>query len=236
MKTILKIAYWLTICSLPLLFISSNIRFGANEIKLYEYGIKAYKISQVTGIDDLELKRIHQHLIDYYNYREDSPQVNVKIGGRDLKVFNDKELIHLKDVRGLIQLDYLVQTVIMILLVVSGALLCWKGEERWSKLIKALLRGSLLTCIVVIVSGILSLFFFDQLFVLFHLLSFSNEFWILDPSRDYLIMLFPGQFFYDVALFGFGAIVMESLILAGITHAILTVKGRFKNKTLLNRA
>jgi integral membrane protein (TIGR01906 family) len=231
MKNILKIAYWLIICCLPLLFVTANIRILANEIKIYEYGISMYKISQVTGIDDSELKRVHQYLIDYYNYREDSPQVTVKRGGRDFKVFNEKELVHLKDVRGLIQLDYVVQMATVILLVISAILLCFRAEEKWLKLIKALLRGSLLTCFIVIITGILSLLFFDQLFLLFHLVSFTNEFWILDPSRDYLIMLFPGQFFYDIALFGFGAIVAESLILAGIVYGIIRVAGNRNRET-----
>jgi integral membrane protein (TIGR01906 family) len=234
MKNILKIAYWLIICCLPVLFFTSNIRIGANEIKLYEYGISMYKISQVTGIDNSELKRVHRHLIDYYNYREDSPQVSVKKGGRDFKVFNDKELVHLKDVRGLIQLDYIVQMVSVILMVISAVLLCLRAEEKWLKLVKALLWGSLLTCFVVIIAGILSLLFFDQFFLLFHLVSFTNEFWILDPSRDYLIMLFPGQFFYDVALFGFGAIVAESLIFAGIAYIIIRVAGNRNSGKLVN--
>ena len=34
----------------------------------------------------------------------------------------------------------------------------------------------------------------------FHLLVFSNDFWQLDPARDYLIMLFPGGFWYDVTI------------------------------------
>jgi len=66
-----------------------------------------------------------------------------------------------------------------------------------------------------------TLFGFEQLFVLFHLLSFTNEFWILDPRKDYLIMLFPGGFFYDVALLSFGAVIAESLILGGIVCCVL---------------
>jgi len=42
---------------------------------------------------------------------------------------------------------------------------------------------------------------FDRLFLQFHVISFSNELWVLDPARDYLIMLFPQGFWYDATLF-----------------------------------
>jgi uncharacterized membrane protein len=41
-------------------------------------------------------------------------------------------------------------------------------------------------------------FGFSQLFWQFHIISFPNEFWLLDPTKDYLKMLFPDGFFYDL--------------------------------------
>ena len=35
----------------------------------------------------------------------------------------------------------------------------------------------------------------------FHLISFTNDLWILDPRRDYLIMMFPQGFFFDSTMF-----------------------------------
>ena len=85
--------------------------------------------------------------------------------------------------------------------------------------------GGLVTLGLVVFLVLWSVVGFEQLFLLFHELSFTNQFWILDPSRDYLIMLFPGGFFYDVALFSFGAVIIESLVLCGIAFAILKLKG-----------
>lgn len=31
----------------------------------------------------------------------------------------------------------------------------------------------------------------------FHLLTFVNDLWLLDPEKDWLIRMFPEQFFYD---------------------------------------
>ena len=46
-------------------------------------------------------------------------------------------------------------------------------------------------------------------------------FWMLDPSKDYLIMLFPEGFFYDAALFGFGAVLLLAMVVGGITFGVV---------------
>ena len=85
--------------------------------------------------------------------------------------------------------------------------------------------GSVATMILMFFLALWAVSGFEQLFLLFHEVSFANQFWILDPSKDYLIMLFPGGFFYDVALFSFGAVIIESLVLGGIAFAVLKLKG-----------
>ena len=41
---------------------------------------------------------------------------------------------------------------------------------------------------------------FSWIFTQFHLLSFSNDLWILDPRKDKLIMMFPQRFFLETTL------------------------------------
>ena len=65
-------------------------------------------------------------------------------------------------------------------------------------------------------SGVLALIDFNWLFTQFHLLSFSNDFWLLDPATDYLIMLFPEGFWYDTFLFCALAIAAGAVILGGV--------------------
>ena len=108
-KLILTIAYCFIICFLPLLIITSDIHWGVTEVKLYEYGVDKYQISQVTGIDKSELMKVYQHLIEYYNSKVDSAQVMVVSEGKEIAIFNERELFHLQDVKALIQLDYFVQ-------------------------------------------------------------------------------------------------------------------------------
>jgi integral membrane protein (TIGR01906 family) len=224
MKIIQIIAYCFFICFLPLLIITSDIHWGVTEIKLYEYGVDKYQISQVTGIDKSELMKVHQHLIEYYNSKVDSAQVLVISEGEEIAIFNERELVHLQDVKALIHLDYLIQMLAFIFIICSAVFLLRSGYG-WRMLIKALFWGSVATLCIVGILTLWAVFGFDQLFLLFHLVSFSNEYWILDPATDFLIMLFPTPFFYDVALFGLSAVIVQSLILGGISFGVLKFKG-----------
>ncbi len=51
--------------------------------------------------------------------------------------------------------------------------------------------GNSITLTLMLALGLGTLLGFDQLFWQFHLISFANELWQLDPTRDYLILLFP---------------------------------------------
>ena len=50
-------------------------------------------------------------------------------------------------------------------------------------------------------------------FLMFHLISFSNDLWQLDPSRHYLIAMFPQNFFFDATVAIAIATIFEALLL-----------------------
>ena len=225
MKIIQNIIYWLFVCCLPVLLITSTICLEVNELSLYEYGFDKYEISQDTGIGRIQLRNVAQHLIDYFNLRADTVQIAVVKGDEEFNLFNERELIHLSDVRSLIQLDYWVQRAAFLLIVVCALALFFGLRVGWRMLVRGLFWGSFITMGLMVALAIWAFFGFERLFILFHLVSFTNEYWMLDPARDYLIRLFPEGFFYDAALFGFGAIMLEALLIGGIAFGILRLRG-----------
>ncbi|MBI2288210.1 MAG: DUF1461 domain-containing protein, partial [Chloroflexi bacterium] len=130
-------------------------------------------------------------------------------------------IAHLKDVKGLIRLDYgvLLGTLIYVAGYSTVSLL-WR-RRYWRRLARGVVGGSILTLAFMLALGLGTLFGFDQLFLQFHLLSFANDFWQLDPSRDYLIMLFPGGFWYDATLFCVLAITGMAVVLGGVSGGLL---------------
>jgi len=220
-KIVQSIVYWLFVFCLPVVLVTSTICWEVNELRLYEYGFDKYQISQNTGIDRLQLRNAAQHLIDYFNSKVNTAQIVVGKPGGEFNLFNERELVHLEDVRGLIQLDYWVQRGALLLLITCVLLLPFVFRVGWRIVVKGLSWGSLVT--VGLMSGLAlwAFFGFERFFILFHLVSFSNEYWILDPAKDYLIRLFPGGFFYDAALLGFGAVILEALLIGGIAFGVL---------------
>ena len=194
-------------------------------VKLYEYGFDKYEVDQITGIDELALKVVAQHLVDYFNARIDSAQITVVKEGENFNLFNEREIVHLQDIRGLVQLDRWVQGGSLAVMVICALVLVLWVKSTWWVSCRGLYQGSLATLCLMIILALWAVFGFEQLFLLFHLISFSNQFWILDPARDYLIMLFPEGFFYDVALFGFAAVMLQALVLGGVTFGILKYTG-----------
>ena len=74
--------------------------------------------------------------------------------------------------------------------------------------------------------GLISFVGFSNLFTAFHVVSFSNDLWILDPRTDYLIRMFPEGFFFDATLWiGIATILEASLV---VLIALTTLKKRAK--------
>jgi len=112
----------------------------------------------------------------------------------------------------------------------AGVSLFWRRGRYWRQLARRIVAGSGITLALMLAIGLGILLNFDRLFWQFHLLSFSNELWQLDPTKDYLIMLFPGGFWYDAAIFCALATVSLAIILGGVAGGyLLFTRSRVKS-------
>ena len=209
---------WVFILCLPILLLTASIGWATNSLWLYKYGFEKYDISQTTGLTDIKLEKTARGLISYFNSSEEY----ISKDGDPFELFNQKEVVHLKDVKGLIRLDYwvLLGTLVYIF-AYSGVSLFWRRGKYWRRLARMVVGGSSLTMTLMLALGLGTLLGFDQLFLQFHLLSFTNELWLLDPTKDYLIMLFPGGFFYDTALICVLTTMGLAIIMGGVAGGYL---------------
>ena len=70
---------------------------------------------------------------------------------------------------------------------------------------------------------------FDTLFTEFHLISFSNDFWLLDPNIDVLIMMFPDGFWFDVVAFITILTAVLAVIVGGVGFVLRNLKSTSQN-------
>ncbi len=212
MKALRSTILLLLILSLPLLFTSATIRWMASNAQLYEYGFSKYEISKVTGIDNADLNKVAQKMSDYLSLSTNSPQVTVQKAGKSFDIYNQREIDHLKDVRELMQLAFQLQVIAVLLITVCVLLAAFRKGVGWAPLLKGFIWGSIATVALMLGFVLVSITGFDRFFLFFHEISFSNNLWILDPSKDYLIMMFPSGFFNDAALFWFAAVLIEAVV------------------------
>lgn len=224
MKAFYKTTKWLFVLCLPLLLLSASIGGAANSLTLYRYGFDKFGVSHTTGLSAVELDKAARGLVHYFNSSDEYINLTVVKDNQTFTLFNQREAIHLKDVRELFRLDYWILLGTLIYALAYVGFFIWLKE--WRRLAWGLVWGSGLTLGLMLLLGLSTMLNFDQFFLQFHLLSFTNELWQLDPSRDYLIMLFPRGFWYDATLFITIATAVGAVILGGVGIYIFSSAGR----------
>lgn len=222
MKILGIIAKWLFIACLPVLLLTSSIGYSVNSLWLYRYGFDKYDASQRTGLAEVELERAARGIISYFNSTDEYFSLTVGKDGQTFELFNQREIAHLRDVKGLIWLNYSVLLGTLIYILGYAIVGLFRGRRRyWRRLALGVAAGSFITLALMLALGLGTLLGFDRLFLQFHLLSFANDFWQLDPGRDYMIMLFPRDFWYDTTLFCALGTVAAAIILGGVSGGYL---------------
>lgn len=214
----------LFIVFLPLFCLLTTIKWAFNSPNVYVYGFEKYQISMATGIDDQELAGIAETIIEYWN--SDSEFLAVSV--RQVPLFNEREIIHMKDVKSLVNKVYLTQMLslsALLILVFLGFFRLKMGFVQ--PLAYRVFLSSVFGALTIVIVSVALAIGFPWFFYFFHVISFTNDFWQLDPTQDYLVILFPFGFWFDVTM------LVVLLTLAEIT--ILGVSGWFVGKVVKRR-
>ena len=222
MRTVRLLGIVVFVAAVPVFLITTNVRWVVNTPLLYSYGFDRYDIPERTGLERGELLSAARQIRDYFNNDVEYLDVRIQQNGVTRSLYNNREVLHMKDVKGLMRGVYRVQLASGIYLAafVLIGLAIWRRAFVTS-LARHVRTGGIVTLGLVAVVGLGSLLGFDRLFVAFHLVSFSNDLWKLDPRTDYLIAMFPEGFFFDATMWIAGATVVEGLLLAIVPYLLL---------------
>lgn len=224
LKIPLTIARWLFALCLPCLLLTASIWWAANSHWLYTSGFTKYDVAASTGLSETELDNVAAGLIDYFNSGEEYVDITVEKNGQPFELFTEEEILHFRDVKGLFRLDFYVLLGTGIYVAGYAALsLIWQRPKYRRGLARATLAGSVTTLVLMLALGLGTLFNFDQLFLQFHLISFSNEFW---STEGYMLLLFPRDFWYDAAIYCAMATAAAAVILGAVAAGYLLLTRR----------
>lgn len=200
------------VCALCLMVI-----FLITSVEAVAYWTPGYYEQEYTKydvLDDLpemtmdDLLDVTHEMMAFLRGNRDDLHVYSNIGGEYREFFNEREIAHMTDVRGLFIAGLGLRGICLAIVIVSFAgLAVWerRGKDKGrAALLQQTLPGALCAgtgaffAIVLLLAALISTDF-TKYFIIFHKIFFRNDLWILDPSTDLLINIVPEPFFMDTA-------------------------------------
>ncbi|MCL2698689.1 MAG: TIGR01906 family membrane protein [Defluviitaleaceae bacterium] len=156
------------------------------------------EIPRRIGVSETQLMEVTRRLTDYMRGRADDIVISVEAHGVTREFFDERDTAHMVDVRALFDIA---RAGFVLAVLAAGATWAWAFLRKELPL---LFRVSLW-----VLAGFLAAFAllalmialdFDASFIIFHLIFFNNDLWILDPAVSLLINIVPQDFFVDISL------------------------------------
>jgi integral membrane protein (TIGR01906 family) len=197
-----SIATLLFVLAVPIALVTLNVRYAFNEPRLWEHGFERYRVDLRTGLEMSEVDRAAARLRHYFNDDSERFEMSVVDDGRVVRLYSEKETQHLVDVKELLLLVYRIQAAaVAFALVYMVTIFVWAREMPVRMLARRLLTACIATIALLAAFGAVAVTGFDRLWRQFHVFSFSNDLWQLNPATDRLIQMFPTPFWQDATFF-----------------------------------
>jgi integral membrane protein (TIGR01906 family) len=208
--------------AIPLFLLTSGVRGIALEPVFYMDEFAKYRVSLTTGLPNEELQRVAVEFTNYFRSEPRRLDVTVNTPAGPQPLFNEREIQHMVDVQGLFHQIFWVWGLSLAGLILGAiAMIVVEPATGGRALVRAAAIGGGVTALLIAFLGLASLVDFSRLFYQFHLVSFSNDLWLLDPRRDRLIQLFPQGFFFDAAIRIAVQTLVMGLVIGGVSLVTL---------------
>ena len=210
------------IVAIPVFLVTSNVRFFASETRFYERGFRQNNAAAVTGVSLPELDRAADELARYFENDATLLTTTVQIDGQEAPLYNDREVAHMKDVKTLMRFVYrLNEFSLAFIMTYVACVYLWAREKSLRLLAVQALAGVGVGFAALAFVGVFAITGFDAAWTRFHQLVFSNDLWILDPSRDRLIQMFPEKFWQESTYIIGVLTLVEAALIVGLALAYL---------------
>lgn len=165
----------------------------------YEKEYTKYNVTADVHMEMDDLLDVTEEMMAYLRGNREDLHVPTIVDGQPREFFNDREIAHMEDVRGLF-LGGLLLRRICIVTAVFCLLLMAVLKARISRVLPASVCAGtgLFFAVICALAAIISTDF-TKYFVIFHQIFFNNDLWLLDPRTDLLINIVPEPFFVDTA-------------------------------------
>ena len=165
----------------------------------YEKEYAKYGVLNDVHMEMDDLLDVTDEMMAYLRGSREDLHVPTIVDGQPREFFNDREIAHMEDVRGLFLGGLALRRISLGLIVACVILLLLLKADIRRVLPKMICIGSaLFFAVLAVLAGIISTDF-NQYFIMFHHIFFNNDLWMLNPDTDLLINIVPEPFFMEPA-------------------------------------
>ena len=184
----------------------------------YEHEYEKYNVTEAVHMEMDDLLEVTDQMIAYLRGDREDLHVMTVVNGQPREFFNDREIAHMEDVRGLFLGAIALRRICAAAAVVCVALMFALKADVKRLLPRMLCVGTGLFFLMAAAVGLLIASDFSRYFIVFHHIFFNNDLWILNPATDLLINIVPEPFFADTAFrigvtFGLSVLVLFAVCL-----------------------
>lgn len=150
-------------------------------------------IHEKLGMSEEDLIKVAQSMVYYTKGEVDTLQVRVTMDGVERDFYNERELLHIEDVRDLVREVRIFIIGCGVVFLIGTVVLACTGDLV--RLAKGYLIGlGLVAALAVLIGGIASV---DINAVIngFHEIFFDNDLWIMNSRRDMVVWLFTHEMY-----------------------------------------
>lgn len=215
----------------PLIILITAIEMASFDKTFFMNQVTENNVVKNTGIVEADMESVVNDILAYLRGTRSNFDIQARLtvngvtSDTPVSIFNEQEMVHMNDVKALLNLALTLRNIAMIFFLIT---LVYLLKNNQMALIKGLFYGSTIALVIILLIGVIFTVNFDGAFTLFHQLFFSNDLWIMNPDTDLLIWIVPGPFFFNLI----ERMVLYALIPLGITMigsgAILLKKRKLK--------
>ena len=165
----------------------------------YEKEYTKYHVLDNVHMEMEDLLDVTKEMMAYLRGKRQDLHVPTTVNGQPREFFNQREIAHMEDVRGLFLAAITIRRACLIFLLAFIALLLLTKANILYVLPRTICAGTILFFTLLSTLAIIISTDFTKYFIVFHKIFFNNDLWMLDPSTDLLINIVPEPFFMDTA-------------------------------------
>lgn len=183
--------------------------------QIYYFDIKFLNLKEEVGLDDWIIRRNYDTLIDYNLITKQVAELRFPSFP-----MSESGKIHFEEVKRIFVVIQYLCGASLVLFLLGFIRKLYRRDFGCLKLM------SMLSFVIPLALGAAVALDWQQFFVRFHELFFSNDYWLFDPVTDPVIRILPDEFFLHCAAAVLLFIVMGS-ILSGLLYRLFTRRRRY---------